>query len=112
MDSEEVDQRNHNPARFLQTNVLTDDQLEPIFTFDQGIFGADRSLLLCSLRDRSPDFAMGVWSDGSPQGYAFGRNGLFADHLGPWVARAGQPAENFSRNSWTALRARLSLWTA
>jgi GNAT superfamily N-acetyltransferase len=73
--------------------VLTENQLEPIFQFDLEVFGADRSQLLSSLRHRSPDLAMGVWSDGSLQGYAFGRSGLFADHLGPWMAKGPAAAE-------------------
>jgi GNAT superfamily N-acetyltransferase len=81
--------------------LLTEAQLEPIFKFDREVFGADRSFLLCSLRDRSPDFAMGSWSNGSPQGYAFGRNGLFADHLGPWVARSQEAAENLLQEFMT-----------
>jgi ribosomal protein S18 acetylase RimI-like enzyme len=72
---------------------LTEVQLEPILKFDQEVFGADRSFLLRSLRDRSPDLAMGVWSDGFPQGYVFGRSGLFADHLGPWMAKSRAAAE-------------------
>jgi GNAT superfamily N-acetyltransferase len=65
--------------------LLTDGQLEPIFKFDREVFGADRSFLLCSLRDRLPDFAMG----------------LFADHLGPWVARSREVAENLLQEFMT-----------
>lgn len=68
-------------------------QFESILTADQSVFGADRSFLLRSLRDECPDFAMAIWSNGSPQGYAFGRRGLFADHLGPWMANSRLAAE-------------------
>ncbi len=68
-------------------------QLELIFKQDREIFGADRSFLLRSLRDSSPNLAIASWRDGKLQGYAFGRNGLFADHLGPWVANSHTAAE-------------------
>ena len=61
-------------------------QLEQIFQFDSELFGADRSFLLRSLHDQNPEFAVAVYENGLPQGYAFGRRGLFADHLGPWMA--------------------------
>ncbi|MGB7729793.1 MAG: GNAT family N-acetyltransferase [Candidatus Acidiferrum sp.] len=83
--------------------TLTEIQLEPVLRFDYEIFGANRSPLLNSLRDMSPDLAMGVWNDGAPQGYSFGRRGLFADHLGPWVAKsraaAAQLLQEFLENS-------------
>jgi len=66
---------------------------ESILTADQNVFGADRSFLLRSLHDDCPDFAMAIWGNGSPQGYAFGRRGLFADHLGPWMANSRLAAE-------------------
>jgi ribosomal protein S18 acetylase RimI-like enzyme len=81
--------------------LLTETQLEPIFKFDREVFGADRSFLLRSLRDGSPDFAGGVWSNGLPQGYAFGRNGLFADHLSPWVAKTRGVAEHLLQEFMT-----------
>jgi len=67
---------------------LTKTQLDRILKMDLEIFGADRGFLLRSLQDASPEFAIGVWDQGSPQGYAFGRSGLFADHLGPWMAES------------------------
>ncbi len=73
--------------------TLTEIQLAPVLRFDEEIFGADRSPLLNSLRDMWPDLALGVWSDGAPQGYSFCRSGLFADHLGPWVAKSRVAAE-------------------
>jgi GNAT superfamily N-acetyltransferase len=82
--------RPHNTVgnrRSLSERTLTESQLESLLRFDREIFGADRSLLLNSLRDRSPHLAMSVWSDRAPQGYSFGRSGLFADQLGPWVGK-------------------------
>jgi GNAT superfamily N-acetyltransferase len=66
---------------------------EQIFRLDKELFAADRSPLLCALCDEAPEFAAAVWEDGLPQGYAFGRRGLFADHLGPWMARTRTSAE-------------------
>lgn len=73
--------------------LLHDAQLQCILKLDQEVFGADRSFLLNSLRDSSPDLAIGAWSNGLPQGYAFGRSGLFADQLGPWMAKNRTVAE-------------------
>ena len=68
-------------------------QLEQIFQFDSELFGADRSFLLRSLHDQNPEFAVAVYENGLPQDYAFGRRGLFADHLGPWMAGGRVAAE-------------------
>jgi N-acetylglutamate synthase-like GNAT family acetyltransferase len=76
-------------------------QLERILKLDAELFGADRGVLLRSLHEEAPEFAMAVWEDGSPQGYAFGRSGLFADHLGPWMARSGAAAEKLLRGFLT-----------
>jgi GNAT superfamily N-acetyltransferase len=73
--------------------ALTEAQLELVFRMDRDVFGADRSLLLRSLRDETPEFALSDWIDGLPQGYAFGRRGSFADHLGPWMATSKSWAE-------------------
>lgn len=72
---------------------LSEVQMEQILRLDKELFGADRSFLLRSLFDETPEFAMAVWEDGLPQGYAFGRCGLFADHLGPWMAKSRAAAE-------------------
>jgi GNAT superfamily N-acetyltransferase len=73
---------------------LSEIRMEQIFRLDKELFGADRSFLLRSLFDETPEFAMAVWENGLPQGYALGRCGLFADHLGPWMARSRAAAEN------------------
>jgi GNAT superfamily N-acetyltransferase len=73
---------------------LTEAQLELTLRMDQGVFGADRSFLLRSLHDETPEFAMAYWrDDNAPQGYAFGRRGSFADHIGPWTATSKDSAE-------------------
>jgi N-acetylglutamate synthase-like GNAT family acetyltransferase len=73
---------------------LSEIRMEQIFRLDKELFGADRSFLLRSLFDERPEFAMAAWENGLPQGYSLGRCGLFADHLGPWMARSRAAAEN------------------
>jgi GNAT superfamily N-acetyltransferase len=72
--------------------VLSTAQLQSILAKDREVFGADRSSLLLSLREESPDFGMGAWDDGKLCGYTFGRRGSFADHLGPWMAETSATA--------------------
>jgi predicted N-acetyltransferase YhbS len=67
--------------------------LSEIFKLDREAFGADRSKLLESLDGHAPEFTLALRMGGSIQGYAFGRRGSRADHLGPWLAQnqsAGQ----------------------
>ena len=78
--------------------LVSEIQLKEIFGLDKELFGADRGFLLRSLYERTPEFAMYVWEDGLPQGYAFGRHGLFADHLGPWMAKSRAVAERILQN--------------
>jgi len=65
---------------------LTERQEREVFKLDRESFGADRSFLLRSLCKQAPELAMTIWQDGMPPSFAFGRNGLFADHLGPCMA--------------------------
>jgi Predicted acetyltransferase len=68
-------------------------QLTEILAYDRKIFGADRSSLLRSLAERGPTLTLAVIQGAQVQGYAFGRCGLFADHLGPWMAADRGPAK-------------------
>ena len=61
--------------------------LESICEFDRQVFGADRSGLLMSLHKEAPELTLAILKDGTLAGYALGRQGSFADHLGPWMAR-------------------------
>jgi len=72
---------------------LTEDQQQEIFTLDRKCFGADRSFLLRSLCDEAPELAITAWQDGMPQCFAYGRHGLFADHVGPCMATSRVAAE-------------------
>jgi GNAT superfamily N-acetyltransferase len=73
-------------------SVLPPDLLAQVFEYDREVFGADRSALLGSLSQNAPSLVV-VPSFFDRQGYAFGRHGLFADHLGPWMARDDHTAE-------------------
>jgi GNAT superfamily N-acetyltransferase len=66
--------------------------LEHVLKADREVFGADRSALLRSVHQDAPLFTDGVWNAGGMEGYAFGRRGSFADHLGPWIAKDGETA--------------------
>ena len=61
--------------------------LAQVFEYDREIFGADRSALLHSLSEQAPTLACVLQKHSQLAAYAFGRHGLFADHLGPWMAR-------------------------
>jgi GNAT superfamily N-acetyltransferase len=61
--------------------------LQSIFEADKEIFGADRNFLLKSLHEDAPKFTRGIWNAGVIEGYALGRPGSFADHLGPWMSK-------------------------
>lgn len=73
---------------------LDEIQRDRVFHLDKELFGADRSFLLRSLSEEAAELATAVWENELLQGYAFGRRGLFADHLGPWMARTRPAAEN------------------
>jgi GNAT superfamily N-acetyltransferase len=61
--------------------------VEGIVEFDREVFGADRGGLLKSLDDETTSFTLEAKNRGQLQGYALGRRGSRADHLGPWIAR-------------------------
>lgn len=61
--------------------------LEEILRVDREIFGADRGGLLRSLDREAAAFTLTAHFLGRLTGYALGRRGSRADHLGPWMAR-------------------------
>ncbi|HEV2197704.1 MAG TPA: GNAT family N-acetyltransferase [Candidatus Acidoferrum sp.] len=73
---------------------LDEMQRERVLQVDKELFGADRSFLLRAMCEEAPEFATAAWEGELLQGYAFGRSGLFADHLGPWMVRTQASAEN------------------
>jgi GNAT superfamily N-acetyltransferase len=63
------------------------EDVETVLATDRDIFGADRSALLRSIANAAPEFVAVARQGGGLGGYALGRRGSRADHLGPWVAR-------------------------
>jgi hypothetical protein len=59
--------------------------LPSILDFDGAVFGADRGALLHRLYVSAPEYAFVTESAGGIEGYAFGRHGFRAEHLGPVV---------------------------
>ena len=98
-----------NVSGFGARAPLSPELLESICKADQEIFGADRSFLLKSLHEDAPEFTAGIGNDGLIEGYAFGRRGSFADHLGPWMAKdatgACQLLEKFVAHSSRGVQA-------
>lgn len=81
-----------NPAN-SHCPPVTEDELLSILAKDRSVFGADRGSLLRSLHQETSKFTIGIVPQGALQGYALGRRGAFADHLGPWVAESRATAE-------------------
>lgn len=73
-------------SELTKSCVISEMQMAQICELDRESFGADRSSLLRSLHKASPELTVVVSKDGLLLGYAQGRKGLFADHLGPWIA--------------------------
>ena len=69
------------------TRLVRAAEIEDVLRLDSEIFGADRSVLLRSLTEAAPDFTLVARGRAGIDGYAFGRQGSLADHLGPWMAR-------------------------
>ncbi len=67
--------------------MVAQPDLEKISKLDCDIFGADRSELLRSLDREAAALTQALERRGELAGYALGRWGSRADHLGPWMAR-------------------------
>ena len=74
------------PTSFVSEELASAPLLTSILKADREVFGADRGFLLESLHHDAPDLTFGVSDGNLLRGYALGRRGLFADHLGPWMA--------------------------
>ncbi|HEX6069067.1 MAG TPA: GNAT family N-acetyltransferase [Longimicrobiaceae bacterium] len=64
-----------------------------LLALDREVFGADRSALLRSVAADAPDLVQVIRGPADLAGYALGRRGRIADHLGPWVAHDEDVAE-------------------
>jgi predicted GNAT family acetyltransferase len=60
--------------------------LEEILPLDRVLFGAERGDLLRALAAEEPRLLVTARPGGARRGYALGRRGSDADHLGPWAA--------------------------
>lgn len=67
--------------------------IDGVLQFDRRVFGADRGTLLASLAEAAPDLTLVEQQQGEVTGYAFGRHGSRADHLGPWMAADSASAQ-------------------
>ncbi|HSP24569.1 MAG TPA: GNAT family N-acetyltransferase [Saliniramus sp.] len=67
-------------------SLLSAADMAAVTAYDAPIFGADRSLLLGSLRERMPHLAFAVLKDGVCRGYVLAREGRNATQVGPLVA--------------------------
>jgi GNAT superfamily N-acetyltransferase len=74
--------------------VVPQNLLEQILEADRAVFGASRSSLLKSVHREGPDLTSAVTFEGKLLGYAFGRRGSFADHLGAWMANDAATARS------------------
>jgi GNAT superfamily N-acetyltransferase len=72
------------PQVALKPSPIPD--IDLILELDCDVFGADRGDLLRSLHLDAPDFTLAVELQGQIVGYALGRGGSRADHLGPWMS--------------------------
>ena len=79
------------------------ENFDSLLEFDRQVFGADRSALLRSLERSAPELVAIHTSGGAVEGFALGRQGSLADHLGPWAASNASAAhavfEDFLRRS-------------
>ena len=74
------------------------EDIEAVLAMDRDVFGADRSALLRSIANAAPEFVALTREDVVLSGYALGRRGSRADHLGPWVARTHAAAREMLDN--------------
>ena len=81
-----------NESASSSCESISPELLKAICRADRDIFGADRGFLLKSVDADAPDFTTGLLHSGRLEGYAFGRRGSFADHLGPWMATEASTA--------------------
>jgi GNAT superfamily N-acetyltransferase len=66
--------------------------IAPLLEMDREVFGADRSALLRSVVGSAPELITVTRRGGAVKGFALGRKGSRADHLGPWVAANARAA--------------------
>jgi len=66
---------------------MTERDFEGVLKLDREVFGADRRVVLEHLRESAPEYAWVMEAGGEIAGFALGRHGVRAEHVGPVVAR-------------------------
>jgi len=66
---------------------MTERDFEGVLKLDREVFGADRRVVLEHLRENAPEYAWVMDAGGEIAGFALGRHGVRAEHVGPVVAR-------------------------
>jgi len=74
------------PADDLAVSQITAADWRDLLAFDAVAFGSDRAVLLRALQADQPNLALIARRGDALAGYAFGRSGRFATHLGPIVS--------------------------
>ncbi len=80
------------PGPAANVRRMAADDLAAVFRLDREVFGADRQPVLDHLRESAPEYAFVIESAGQISGFAFGRHGFRAEHIGPVVARDAEAA--------------------
>jgi GNAT superfamily N-acetyltransferase len=71
---------------------MTERDFEGVLRLDREVFGADRGVVLSHLRESAPEYAWVTEWSGQIAGFALGRHGVRAEHVGPVVARDAEMA--------------------
>jgi ribosomal protein S18 acetylase RimI-like enzyme len=80
------------PARGARVRPMTAADLAVAAALDAVAFGVERAAILAALLRRRPELALIAHADGQPRGFALGRDGSHALHLGPVVADTADTA--------------------
>ncbi len=78
----------------LECEPVTAADWDEIEIFDREVFGASRRMVLESYFQGYPQYSFLVRVKGKIEGYITARDGSFAFHPGPWVARSPEIAKN------------------
>ena len=79
------------PARAVR---LETKDIQAISELDTPLFGADRRQVIALYMEHYPERCLVVRSDDGVEGYLCGRPGHDAEHIGPWVAKDRDVAED------------------
>jgi GNAT superfamily N-acetyltransferase len=74
------------PTTDVTIRAITDADWRPLCAYDAAAFGAERSAVLNGLRGRLPPTELIAERNGNIVGFALGRDGGLASHIGPLIA--------------------------